>query len=88
VSLIENVTGQGQMSTKCNLLAEGRMIVAGSSTQPAVYEFSSLPRIGEKAVININGNTEAFRVIDVTHYASGVDGEAQVLLAVGRTNGS
>jgi hypothetical protein len=77
----------GRTSTKCNILADGRMIVVGA-TQPVAHEFLALPRIGDKVVIKIDGGTKAFRVTDVTQYAAGVEGDAQALLAVTSTDGA
>ena len=76
------------MSTKCHILADGRMITAGGMPEPVEHEFLVLPRIGEKIVIKTYLDTRTFRVIGVTHYAAGVDGDAQTLLAVTSTNGA
>jgi hypothetical protein len=64
------------------------MMVADGTATPIAYEFVALPRIGEKIVIGTDNGTTAFRVIDVTHYANGVDGDAQALLAVTSAQGA
>ena len=73
------------MNTECQILADGRMIITGGTAEPIVYEFSALPRIGEKVVIRVGGDNKAFHVTEVTHYATGADGGAQTLLAVAST---
>ena len=44
--------------------------------KPSGSKFLELPRIGEKVVLRIEGDKKAFRVTEVTHYASGVEGGA------------
>ena len=68
------------MSVYCHILADGRMRTTGGV--PIVHEFAASPRIGEKIVIMMDEGARAFRVTDVTNYAKGVEGEAQVLLVV------
>jgi hypothetical protein len=70
------------MSTKCHILADGRMIVVKGTATPVAHEFSALPRVGEKIVIlNDRGEAEAFQVTEIKHYAHGVDGAATVLVS-------
>jgi hypothetical protein len=70
------------MSTKCHILADGRMIVVKGTATPVAHEFLALPRVGEKIVIlNDRGEAEAFQVTEIKHYAHGVDGAATVLVS-------